>query len=115
MFRPHTSDDVTDEEYEKYVSPHRDAFDQFMVEFIMPEASAFYIYSAYHLFPDEQYDLSTYVNSSLDVFNVFDENLNVPNFDRIVEKTKEILFLKYGLEIISESPLNFKWRGGNNV
>lgn len=77
MFRPSTPEDVTVEDYNKYILPHRDAVYDYMVNYVMPETAAFYIYSGYSLFPQEEDNLDIFIRSALDVFNVFDENLEI--------------------------------------
>lgn len=107
MFRPSTLEDVTDEEYRNYISPHNDAVYNYMVEYVMPETAAFYIYAGYSLFPQEEGDLDIFIRSALDVFNVFDENLEIPKFEEIVENTKKILLIRYGLKVKKTKPLSF--------
>lgn len=45
MFHKPSDEDITQEEIEKYLTPHRELTNEFLKEFIIPEYIAFYIAS----------------------------------------------------------------------
>lgn len=48
MIRPSTDEDITDEEFEKVLKPFIDSYDDFIVNYIMPEVIAYYMANAYY-------------------------------------------------------------------
>ena len=100
MFHKISNEDITEEEQEKYLAPHRKLMNEFLEEFIMPEYIAFYIASGidYHALWEGTF--SQHYNSAADMFNYFPEDKTT-----VIENVKKILRIKYSLEIIEEYPL----------
>ena len=104
MFRKKTPEDISHEEWKKYIEPHHDMVDTYLINYVIPDYCAFYIASAYrHELEEESYDI--FINSALCFFNVDDSMM-----DRLKDKEKiaEILRIKYGLIITNEEPLEIK-------
>lgn len=99
MFHKNSDEDITDEEFETYIEPHRELTEQFLQEFIMPEYIAFYIASGYNHHALWEGTFSQHYNSAADLFNYFPEDTSV-----IVENIKKILRIKYSLAIVEEKP-----------
>ena len=79
MFRPNTSEDISQKEYEQYISPY---FDELK----------YYIES-----------LDLHLSHGIDLFNN-----DIDKTENIKNKVKQILKDKYFLNIISEDPLDFE-------
>lgn len=104
MFRKKTPDDVLDSDYIRYVKPHFDLMDKYLVECLIPDFCAFYIFSAYsHHCEQENYD--TFIDCGLTYFEVA---LSVNDLKKLKKKVVEILKIKYGLFIKNYSPLELK-------
>lgn len=104
MFRPQTPDDVSQEEYDRYVLPHMELVEEYLRTYLIPDYVAFFITSAFrHELEEDSYDI--FISSALDFFNVdYDKKMRITLKDEIT-KTLEI---KYGLIIDKEDPLTFK-------
>lgn len=100
MFRKNDGEDITEEEYEKYIGPHRELTEKFLEEFIMPEYIAFYIASGYNHHALWEGTFTQHYNSAADLFNYFPEDKSF-----VIENVKKILRIKYSLDIIEEKPL----------
>lgn len=104
MFRPQTPDDITQEEYDRYVLPHTELVEQYLKTYLIPDYVAFFISAAYKCeFEENSYDI--FISSALDFFNVDYDKKN-----RLILKKEitKILEIKYGLIIDRENPLTFK-------
>ena len=100
MFHKCTDEDITTEEFENYIGPHRDLTEQFLKEFIMPEYIAFYIASGFNHYALWEGTFSQHYNSAADLFNYFPEDKTI-----IIENVKKILRIKYSLAIVEEEPI----------
>ena len=109
MFHKSSDEDITPEEIEKYLTPHRELTNEFLKEFIMPEYIAFYIASGVNHFALWEGSFSQHYNSAADIFNYFPEDKT-----SVIDNVKKILRIKYSLEIIEEKPL-LKLRRLNNT
>lgn len=102
MFRKAKKEDITDEEYEKYIIKQSDDEMFFLKEKIIPEFIAFAISNSYTNGYEEYNDYDIHIKSELTYFNVIvDEN-------DIKDKVTKVLKEKYNLVIVSEKPLDFK-------
>lgn len=104
MFRSQTPDDISQEEYEKYVSPHMELVEEYLKTYLIPDYVAFFIFSAYrNQLEEDSYDI--FISSALDFFNVDYDKKN-----RLILKDEitRILEIKYGFVIDKENPLTFK-------
>ncbi len=101
MFRPHTPEDISDEEFKKYVSPHFDLVEEYIKKFIIPDYCAFFIASGYRYCAEED-SLEHFINSALCFFNV-----DAKRMKRLTLKNKilEVLKIKFGLIVVDENPL----------
>lgn len=100
MFHKCTDEDITPEEIEKYIAPHRELTEEFLEEFIMPEYIAFYIASGFNHYALWEGTFSQHYNSAADLFNYFPEDQT-----KIINNVKKILRIKYSLAIVEEKPL----------
>ncbi|MBQ2892219.1 MAG: hypothetical protein IJN13_04395 [Bacilli bacterium] len=104
MFRV-TRCDITDEEVEKFLNPHMEDFGNFVYEFLVPEAIAFYLASGYRSSSIWESDFNMHINSIMDMLNQV--NVEKKVYLKIKNNSKKILKMKYGLIVCSEKPLNF--------
>lgn len=102
MFRKPSKDDITDEEYEKYIIKQSNDEILFLKENIIPEFIAFAISNGYINGYEEFNDYDIHIKSELTYFNL------IINENDIKNKVTKILKEKYNLIIISEKPLDFK-------
>lgn len=97
--------DITDEECETILEPHMKEFDNFVYEFLAPEAIAFYLASGYRESSVWESSFKQHINSVLDMLNQV--NLEDTIYQRIKKNSTKILKMKYGLIVCDENPLKF--------
>ena len=97
MLRKCTDEDISDEECKNVIDPFYDNFDEYVVNYIMPEVIAFYIASSFYRNAMWEATFLQHFNSAADVFNLPDEN-----YEKIKNEVIKLLRIKYALEIISE-------------
>ena len=103
MLRKCTDEDISDEECKNVIDPFYDNFDEYVVNYIMPEVIAFYIASSFYRNAMWEATFLQHFNSASDMFNLISEN-----YEKTKDEVIKLLRLKYALEIISEDPLTFK-------
>ena len=86
MLRKCTDEDISDEECKNVIDPFYDNFDEYVVNYIMPEVIAFYIASSFYRNAMWEATFLQHFNSAADVFNLPDENY---------EKIKNEVIKKY--------------------
>ena len=102
MFRAVKKEDVTDEEFDKYILKQSKDEMAYLIDSMIPEFIAFTISNGYVKGYTEYNDYDIHIKTALTYFNIkVDEN-------DIKQKVTEILKEKYDLHIISEKPLDFK-------
>lgn len=104
MFRKKTPDDIPLDEYRRYVKPHFDLMNTYLVKFVVNDFCAFYIFSSYnHHSEEESYDI--FIDSALIFLNV---DLTKNERKKLNKKVAEILKLKYGLLVVNDNPLGLQ-------
>ena len=101
MFRRNTSDDYTDEEFEKIIAPQLNKCNKFLEDKLIPEYCAYDVVTTYEMnsYSDESFD--TFLNSSTDIFNIKIQNMN-----RLKASVISILKNKYGYKLIDKNPFD---------
>ena len=94
--------DITDEEFERKWLPFFNNYSEYIQEFIIPEAVAFYLANGYIRNCLSSCPLTNHINSAIDVFNI---NCNI---DKILSEIKKILRIKYNLKIVKNNPLKIE-------
>ena len=95
-------DDITEKEFKKTLSPFYYNYDLYIINYVLPEAVAFYLANGYSRNCLSDCHLVNHINSALDMFNVCcDTELLIP-------KVSKILRIKYNLNIVKRSPLKFE-------
>ena len=100
MFLTDKERNLPEEEWERITETHRHQFYLYLREFVAPEMLAHYIATGYYSnsIYEESFDL--HIKSNLTLINyIFDD------IDSIKSKVKEILRIKYFLEVVQEEPV----------
>lgn len=103
MFKKNTDEDVSETEYNTVIKPHIDKVNSFHETYLVPEISAYYIATGYYnnaLYEDSLLNHITSCTSTID--------MRVSNEKKLIANVKELLLVKYGLEIENENPLIVK-------
>lgn len=103
MIRSETGENISDEEFEKVLKPFIDNYDDFIVNYIMPEVIAYYIANGYYRNAMYETTFIQEYNSAKDLINLFGED-----YEQVKAEVIKLLRIKYALEIINEDPLDFK-------
>lgn len=101
MFRKKTPDDIPLDEYRRYVKPHFDLMNTYLVKYVVPDFCAFYIFSSYHHHSEEE-SLDIFIDSALIFLNV---DLSNNEKKHLKKKVVNILKIKYGLSVVNDDPL----------
>ncbi len=103
MFLKSCVADVSDEEFELLVNPHGDRVHKYIEACILPEVISFYLATGYYKNCVYQDSLDIHINSIIaELFNgEYEER------ETLKSNIKKVLYIKYGLIVINESPLDF--------
>jgi len=104
MFRSNKEMDMSDEEFEKLTDPHNEMFDNYLLEFIIPECCAFYLASGYNTDSVWEASFNTHINTMLSMLN---QSYSEVDYESMKEKIKKILKIKYDFIVINDDPLDF--------
>ncbi len=91
--------DITDKEFEEILLPFYNNYNDYFINFVIPETIAFYLANGYSRNCLSDCPLINHVNSELDIFNVR------CNVDKLIPQIKLILRIKYNLKIVKNNPL----------
>ena len=91
--------DITDKEFEEILLPFYNNYNDYFINFVIPETIAFYLANGYSRNCLSDCPLINHVNSALDIFNVR------CNVDELIPQIKLILRIKYNLKIEKNNPL----------
>ena len=94
-------EDITDKEFEEILLPFYNNYNDYFINFVIPETIAFYLANGYSRNCLSDCPLINHVNSSLDIFNVR------CNVDKLIPQIENILKIKYNLKIVKINPLSF--------
>ena len=92
-------EDITDKEFEEILLPFYNNYNEYLINFVIPEAVAFYLANGYSRNCLSDCPLINHINSALDIFNVR------CNINELMTNIKLILEIKYNLEIVKINPL----------
>ena len=101
MFRKTSGEDYTDFELNNYVIPHFDTITNYFKKYVIPDACAFVIYSAYKNNIEEN-SFHIFINDGLTHFNF---EYSKREINKMKKEVSEILRIKYGLKVINDDPL----------
>lgn len=92
------------DEYRRYVKPHFDLMNTYLVKYVVPDFCAFYIFSSYHHHSEEE-SFDIFIDSALIFLNA---ELTKIERKGLNKKVTEILKTKYGLLVTNDNPLGLQ-------
>lgn len=92
-------EDITDKEFEEISLPFYNNYNEYLINFVIPNAVAFYLANGYSRNCLSDCPLINHINSALDIFNVS------CNVDELIHKIELVLKIKYNLKITKNKPL----------
>lgn len=95
-------EDITEKEFKKTLSPFYHNYDLYIINYVLPEAVAFYLANGYSRNCLSDCHLINHINCALDMFNVG------YNAELLIPEVSKILKIKYNLKIVKKSPLKFE-------
>lgn len=95
-------EDITDEEFEKTLLPFYDNFNEYMINYVIPDTVAFYLANSHYRDCLCDSPLYNHINSAIDIFNV---NCNI---ESLIPPIKQILKIKFNLKIANDNPLKIE-------
>lgn len=94
---------ITEEEFLNRVLPLDKHFEEYMNNYILPEAIAFYLKESFFRGCLCDSPLYNHINSTIHMLSNYEKNI-----ERLIPEIKDILLIKYNLKIINANPLKFK-------
>ena len=92
-------EDITDKEFEEILLPFYNNYNEYLINFVIPDTIAFYLANGYSRNCLSDCPLINHINSALDIFNVR------CNVNDLIQQIKLILRIKYNLKIAKNNPL----------
>lgn len=103
MFRIENGEDVSTQEFDRFVAPHWDKINNYVEKNIIPDVCAFYLATGFRDNAIWEHHFDIHIGTVLDMFN---HNFKIT--PKMKNEIKKILASKYGYHIVSENPLRFK-------
>lgn len=104
MFIKNKNNYISDSDFERLIYPHIKMVDEYLETYIIPEFVAFYLASGFFTTSLYEEPFRVHVTSILQTFNH-----KVSNMKQLKYNIRQLLTKKYGLIIINEKPLQFKF------
>ena len=95
-------EDITDKEFEEILLPFYDNYNEYLINFVIPDTIAFYLANGHSRNCLSDCPLRNHINSAIDVFNCRCD------INKLIPKVKEILKIKYNLVVKNTNPLRLK-------
>ena len=95
-------EDITDKEFEKILLPFYNNYNDYLINFVIPDTIAFYLANGYSRNCLSDCPLRNHINSAIDVFNVRCD------IDKLIPQIELILRIKYNLKIINRNQVAFQ-------
>lgn len=95
-------EDITDKEFEEILLPFYNNYNEYLINFVIPDAVAFYLANGHARNCLSDCPLCNHINSAIDIFNVR------CNVNDLISQIKLILRIKYNLKIIKNNPLKIE-------
>lgn len=93
------NEDITDKEFEDFLLPFYNNFNDYIIRFVIPDTVAFYLANGYFRNCLSNCSLINHINSAIDIFNIR------CNINTLIQKIELILKIKYNLKIKNTNPL----------
>ena len=94
--------DITEKEWNQKYLLFYNNFSKYMINYIIPDAVAFYIANSYSRKCLCDSSLYNHINSAKDVFNIKCDT------KKLIPKIEQILRIKFNLKIVNNNPLRLK-------
>lgn len=94
--------DITDKKFEKIFLPFYDNFNEYMMNYIIPDVVAFYLANSHSRNCLTDTPLLNHINSAIDIFNIRCD------IESLITEIKKILRIKYNLKIVKNNPLRLR-------
>lgn len=94
--------DITDKEFEEIFFPFYNNFNEYMMNYIIPDVVAFYLANSHSRNCLTDAPLRNHINSAIDVFNIRCD------IESLINGVKKILKIKYNLKIVKNNPLRLR-------
>lgn len=95
-------EDITDKEFEEILLPFYNNYNDYLINFVIPDAIAFYLANGHSRNCLSDCPLINHINSALDIFNVR------CNVNDLMQQIKLILRIKHNLKIVKNNPLKIE-------
>lgn len=95
-------EDITDKEFEEILLPFYNNYNEYLINFVIPDTIAFYLANGHSRNCLSDCPLRNHINSAIDVFNVRCD------IDKLIPQVEQILKTKYNLKIINSNILNLE-------
>ena len=95
-------EDITDKEFEEILLPFYDNYNEYLINYVIPDTIAFYLVNGYSRDCLSDCPLYNHINSAIDIFNVSCD------INYLIRKIKQILRIKFNLKIVNDNPLNIE-------
>ena len=105
MFINNYNNYICDSDFERLIEPHMKMIDEYLETYIIPEVAAYYLATGFFTTSLYEEPLSAHITSILQTFNH-----KVSDMKQLKYNIRQLLIKKYGLIIINEKPLQFKFR-----
>ena len=95
-------EDITDKDFEEILLPFYNNYNEFLINFVIPDTIAFYLANGHSRNCLSDCPLRNHINSAIDVFNVRCD------IDKLMPQIELILRIKYNLKITNRNKLAFQ-------
>lgn len=95
-------EDITDKEFEKILLPFYDNYSEYLINFVIPDAIAFYLANGHNRNCLSDCSLINHINSAINIFNVRCD------INKLIPEIEKILNIKYNLKIVTINPLKLE-------
>ena len=93
-------EDITDKEFEEILLPFYNNYNEYLINFVIPDTIAFYLANGHSRNCLSDCSLRNHINSAIDVFNVRCD------IDKLMPQIEQFLRIKYNVKIINSDSLN---------
>ena len=97
-----SKEDIAVEEFEKLIIPFYDNYSAYLINFVIPDAIAFYLANGHNRNCLSDCPLINHINSAIDIFNVRCD------INKLIPEIEKILNIKYNLKIVTINPLKLE-------
>ncbi len=97
-----SKENITDKEFEEAFQSFYDNYNEYMINYIIPDTIAFYLANGYSRNCLSDYPLYNHIHSAINIFNV------ICDIKSLIPQIEQILKIKYNLKIVNYTPLKIE-------